>query len=79
MILYFYCYCGIGVLALIAAHYMQTQERAEKTADEMRKAEEEAERTLPVPALAAVYVLTAATTVLVWPYFAARSFMEVGE
>ena len=79
MILYFYCYCGIGVLALIAAHYLQTQEQAEKAEDEMLKSKEEAGRTLPIPALAAVYVLTAATTVLVWPYFVARSFLEVGE
>ena len=79
MILYFYCYCGIGVLALIVAHHLQTQEQAEKEADKMRKAEEEAGRTLPVPALAAVYVLTAATTVLVWPYFVVRSSLEVGE
>lgn len=77
MILYFYYYCGVGILALIAVNYLQTPEQAEKTASKMRKAEEDAERTLPIPALAAVYVLASATTILVWPYYFIRSMLGI--
>ena len=76
MIVYFYCYCGIGILALIAAHYLQSQDQAEKEKNELRDAEDYASRVLPLPALAAVHVFANATVILLWPIVVIRSLMN---
>ena len=76
MIIYFYLYCMLGILSLAIAHYLQTPEQAKKKNNDMRDAEDHAARVLPLPALAAVYILTGATTILFWPIFVIRSLLN---
>ncbi|MBS1003205.1 hypothetical protein [Acetobacter thailandicus] len=76
IILYFYIYCIVGIICLFIEHLLLTEKQSEEKHKEMEEAIEDAHKTFPIPAVAAAYVLTAATTILMWPYFIVKSLLR---